>query len=198
LFILFNSIALLLFSNHNKDVKPKIKLNTPLDSNILELLKAFIKNSYTVSAVGLSALILLLALNIEPIGLKKIIIENGIVINPKLDIFKSSENHIYFELHGKKALIIKDRSSLKKLNGLLSDIREVDILLLPKLNSRDIYLDRIIELLNPQFTISSYKKSKDNHEKLQKNILLISQHSNSIMNSGVIYISEDKFWSLKN
>jgi ComEC/Rec2-related protein len=198
LFILFNSLALLLFTNHSKQSKPSIKLNETFDINFIEFLRTITKNTYTISSIAISSLLLILALNLDPIGLKKIIIEDGVIIKPEHKIFKQNTNHSYFNLHGKKALIIKNRSSLKKLNDLINNIEEVDILFLPQLNSKDIYLGRLVELINPQFTIISYNESQANNEKLKKNVIQISQHSNTIVNSGVIYLSEDKFWSLKN
>jgi len=128
--------------------------------------------------------------------MKKIIIENGQISNRKIAAFQSKKNFQYFKVLDKDALIINDRSSLEKLEPLLNNIKEVDLLFLPGLNSKDIYLSRLVSLINPQFTITSYS-SRTKSNKVKKNLSLIGEKSHTIVNSGLIYISEDKFWALK-
>jgi len=195
LFILLNSFALLVFTKHDTQ-DSRFNLNKTLDEMFSELFQKSVKNTYMISSVTISALLLVLAVNLDPIGMKKIIIENGVVANQKITAFNTKKNYEYFKILGKDALIIKDRSSLEELSPLLDNIKEVDLLFLPNLNSKDIYLSRLVSLINPQFTITNYG-SKTKSERVKKNLSFIGEKSHTIVNSGLIYISEDKFWALK-
>lgn len=195
LFILLNTLALLIFKEHGTE-KPKFDLTKKLDGKFAEIIRYSAKDTYMISSVLISSLILILAINLDPIGMKKVIIENGIVTNHKIEAFNHKQNYEYFQVLGKDSLIIRDRSSLSKLGPLLKDIKEVDLLFLPKLSSNDIYLSRLVSLINPQFTIASYN-SRSTSTKVKKNLSLIGEKSHIIVNSGLIYISKDKFWSLK-
>ena len=128
--------------------------------------------------------------------MKKIIIEDGLVANHHIEALRTKKNYKYFELEGKRALIIRKRTSLAELEPLLNNIHEVDILFLPNLNSRDIYLGRLVDLLKPQFTIISVN-SRSRSSKVKENLRIIGSKSNIIVDSGLLYISKDRFWALK-
>lgn len=195
LFILLNSAAAFL-TNIDWQEKVKFNLNSDLDEKFKQLLIAFSKNKAILLSLILSAIILLTAQNLDPIDSKKLIIEKGQIVNKKIPELHDKKDYQYFDLYGKKALILNQRSSLEKMNKFLNNIIEVHILFLPNLSSQDIYMGRIIRLLKPQFIITNFKE-KNQSKKIKKNIELIGRESNIIVNSGLIYISKDKFWSIK-
>jgi len=193
--ILINFLAIIIFQPF-KDLQMKeFRPDQYFEENFLVLLQKLCSNRYTQVSILASSLLMLLATTLDPIGVKSYHIDNGLVANKQLqEILKSKKHFGYFDIDGHKALIIKSPRTLKKMDLLLNNLQEVEFLFLPNLSSKDIYFDTLIKLLKPQFVvISSYKEN----EKIKTNTETIASQSQTIINSGVLFISKNKFWSLK-
>lgn len=162
----------------------------------LNYLQAF-DNSYFRKILSLSFLCLFLAKTLPVYSTYSYEIRYGKfdkLIYQELQILKNKkENFKYFQLKDLKALIIKDLSSLKKLNGLLDNLKEVHVLILPKLRASDIYLDTLVHKLKPQFIFTC---TKSNSKKVQHNLKTLALNSNLIVNEGKLIISDRKFWKI--
>lgn len=168
------------------------------DENLLVFLKKISSDRYMKFSLLFSSLALLLAVNLNPLNTISVEIENGLIKNNQelIEIIKDKKiNYKYLDYKGLKLLIIKKRNSLKTLGPLLNDLKEVDILILPKLSDSDIYLNTIIDLSKPQFVIASMNENSKAKKSLE-NLEIITSKTNTVIDSGVIYISKSKFWKL--
>lgn len=219
---LSSMILMTLFINMLAFALVKPNINTPndaefmksiytryYDENIYIFLKKIFTDHYMQISVLISTLALLLATSLPPYNTVVLPIENGLIKNfPALKqvMQDKSINSQYIDYQGLKILVIKNRSSLKKLGTLTNDLQEVDILLLPQLNEKDIYLNTLIEITKPQFIIASVRKSKtdkarksnaiDETSRVDSNLKIITGKAHTVIDSGVLYISKGKFWSL--
>ena len=205
------------------------------DENIYLFLKKIFADPSMQISVLISTLALLLATSLPPYNTVVVPIENGLIQNfPALKqaMEDKSINSQYLDYQDLKILLIKNRSSLKKLGDLTGNLQEVDILILPQLNEKDIYLNTLIEITKPQFIITSVRNTtkKNPREKLpdarlakpeqlqltsssmrlakgerndadgtlrvDSNLKIITGKAHTVVDSGVLYISKGKFWSL--
>ena len=219
LLVIFNLSAYLIFIKQAPLEKTRV---LALDELVLQTFNNLINNSYTSASIVFSALCFLLAINLPAIGTSTLNIKNGIIINNKEvhDFFipdkslpnkttgvqknKSKDqalikepNYLYSKIKGSEITIlsIRKRDSLKTLASLLQDLHEVNILLLPNLNASDIYFDTLLKICKPQFIICSVKRKSP---KAISNLETMGSHANTIVNSGRLYISKNKFWSISN
>lgn len=206
------------------------------DENLYIFLKKIFADRFMQISVIVSTLALLLATSLPPYKTIVVPIENGLIDNyPELSqlMKNKSINSQYLDYQGLKILVIKNRSSLKKLGLLVENLQEVDILILPQLNENDIYLNTLVEITKPQFIIATIRKRKDviasglstealakveakqsprvqneiatspsapgNDEtnKVNSNLKIITGKSNTVLNSGVLYLSKGNFWTLE-
>ena len=186
LFILLSLIALDFAYPHIKEKLPEQ----------LNYLKAF-ENSYFRKALNLSILCFLLAKTLPVYSTYSYEIRYGkfdkLIYHELQNLKKTEENFKYFQLKDLNALIIKDLSSLKKLNGLLDNLKEVHVLILPKLRASDIYLDTLVRELKPQFIFTS---TRSHSEKVKHNLKTLALNSNLIINEGKLVISDRKYWKI--
>ncbi len=210
------------------------------DENIFLFLKKIFTDPCMQISVLVSTLALLLATSLPPYNTVVLPIENGLIKNfPALkQVMKDkSINSQYLDYQDLKILLIKNRSSLKKLGTLTGNLQEVDILILPQLNEKDIYLNTLIEITKPQFVVASVRRShskkqmpssrsreaavaviaseakqspgaqngiatspspprNDDTNKVDSNLKIITGKAHTVIDSGVLYISKGKFWSL--
>jgi ComEC/Rec2-related protein len=203
--IFINIIGLMIFSTKNtQDID---NLKNIKDKSFDEIIKNYFSRAIFNKSVQMSILIscvlMFLAIEIDPINVKKYQIQNGLIKNNKslVEILNNKKiNHKYFKIGNLEALLIKDRSSLKKLGELTENLREVNILFLPNLSEKDMYLKTLIEITKPQFIICSIKNYESNKAlkpKTKANLEIITKHSNTILNEATIYIKDDKFWKIK-
>lgn len=194
----FNLLAYSIFkpaSAGSSSEKSKI-VSKDLDQTAINFITRVINNSYTRSSIIFASICIIAGFNLVPPGINKLKIENGLIANNKeITEFMQNkkENFKYFKINNIKALIIKNRSSLKALGPLTENLQEVHLLLLPKLSNKDIYFDTLVDLLRPQFIIASMPQESP---KALENIQILGSKANTIINSGVIYIGHDKFWSI--
>jgi len=153
-----------------------------------------------ISITIISSLILfLIAGNAPAIGVESIDLYHGkfsgkyaAQINSFLEN-KTGPCYKYTNLAGLKTLIIKDKRNLCCMQELDGNIEEVQLLIVPKLGAGDIYLDTLINLTKPQFAITNITKDSS---RAKYNLDLLNSSCNTIANSGKLYISRGKFWSL--
>ena len=116
------------------------------------------------------------------------------MISQKIENLKKENlNHSYFKFKDLSTLIIRELDSLESLGTLLNDLREIQVLILPKLDANDIYLDTLIEKLNPQFI---FVTTKSKSEKVRENLKSLALHSNLIINEGKLVVSDRKYWRI--
>lgn len=183
LILLFNYLSALYFLN-------------PESMNLTVWMKKFFTDNYLKISLSASLIVLLCGINLEPAGLKKIEYKNG-KFTPGIleDLVSSKENYKYFGLEGTelKGLVLKNFNSIEALGDFKNDIREVHLLLIPHLKASDIYLDTIIRLTDADFVmVAKPGKSKRAIENLE----IISRKANTIVGSGELYISGNKFWKI--
>lgn len=140
-----------------------------------------------------SAFLMLLGSNLQPYNVYQLKIKDAKILNHEYqDEFNKQSDYHYFEIQGHKALII---NNLKSIEQIKNDIQEVNYLFIPNLNGKFIYLNRLVETLNPQITvINTRSKSK----KVKENLELIGTKSNIIFGDGHIFLSRGKFWKITN
>ena len=116
------------------------------------------------------------------------------IINHKIhELEKEDLNYQYFKLKELDTLIIRNLDSLKALANLKSDLREIHLLVITKLDANDIYLDTLIEKLKPQFVIL---KTRSQSAKVRANLQNLAKHTTLIVNEGKLIVSDHKYWTL--
>ena len=202
LVIVFNLSAYGIFNNAKDSVitdRSIVKdepVDDKLDDFVIRLFKTTVNDKYLRASLIIISISMILAINLCPPNIVKLIIKDGTIQgNKELEqvLQDKSINYKYLEVNKLHTLIIKKRRSLKDLNGLVNDIREVNLLILPNLKENDIYFDTLVELTKPQFVICSTKKKST---KVLTNIETLGRHANTIVNSGILYIGDGKFWSI--
>jgi ComEC/Rec2-related protein len=168
-------------------------------SHDLNRINKFMRNKYIASALMLSLFMYLGAGTIMPPGVESIDLYHGSFkgkyaseINQFLNA-KDGENYKYLKLAGLKTLIIKGKRNLKELASINGNIEEVQLLILPKLNSNDAYLDTLLDLSRPQFIICDIAKDS---ARARANTEIIASSATMILNSGKLYVGREKFWSI--
>jgi ComEC/Rec2-related protein len=140
-----------------------------------------------------SAFLMLIGSNLQPYNVYQLKIKDAKILNQEYkDEFNNQSDYHYFEIQGHKALII---NNLKSIEQIKSDIREVNYLFIPNLNAKFIYLNRLVETLNPQITVIA---TKSQSKKVKENLELIGTKSNIIFGDGHIFLSRGKFWKITN
>ncbi len=159
----------------------------------------FLSKKYIRTSLISSLLLFLLAGTMPPPGLETIELYHGEFrgkYSKAINEFifdKNSPNYKYLEIAGLKSLIIKGKRNIKTLGALEHDLEEVQLLILPKLNSADMYLDTLLDLTRPQFVICNISKSS---ARAKKNAEIIASRSNMLLNSAKLYVSRKRFWSI--
>lgn len=191
--LLTNFIAVLIFKPKLIQEDEKIDLfeaKRKPDENIFNAARIALNSNAMLLSLILSACLMLVAVNIRPLGIKKYIVRNAEIVNSKF----TGDDVEYFNLEGYKALIIRNRD-FATISTKLYELQEVSFLFLPKLNAKDTYLKTIVDIIKPQFIICSIdSKSK----RAQVNLDTISRMANTIVDSGTIYISKGKYWKITN
>lgn len=180
LFLLINTLAFVFLINK----EPIEDRNRPAWS----LVNRAIADKWVRMSLVFCFAYLLLVTNIIPPNIKTITMKNGRVNYDKSIAFENGKAVKHFDYKGFKGLEISDRSSLKLINKL----EEVHLLVLPNLNSKDIYLDTILDITKPQFIVTSVNKDS---KRASENLKLLSSYTHTILNSGKLYIT-DKYWSI--
>lgn len=140
-----------------------------------------------------SAFLLMLATNLEPYNVYQLKIKNGVIANKEYSHeFKTKDNYKYFEIQGRKALLI---NKLPSIEIIKDDIQEVNFLFIPNLTDHFIYMDKLVETLKPQVSFISTKKDTT---KVKENLELIATKSNILYGDGRVFLSHNKFWKLTN
>jgi ComEC/Rec2-related protein len=191
----FNLSAYSIFNNREY-TKPEDKQNDKLDDFFIRLFLKGLNDKYLRASVIIVSISMIIAINLVPPNIVKLKIKDGIIEGNKelVQIIQDKNiNYKYFKINKLDTLIIKKRSSLKDLNGLVNNIREVNLLILPRLKETDIYFDTLVELVKPQFIICSATKETP---KVMQNLEILGKHANTIVNSGILYIGDEKFWSI--
>ncbi len=180
-----------------KPAEPIKPLETnKLDDLLLQFIRFIIYDKYLRLSIITVSIAMILALNLCPPGIVKLRIEDGVIQgNKEIEAIVKNKKikYKYIKVNNLEALVLNKRHSLKALRGLTTDIREVNLLIIPNLKEDDIYFDTLIELVKPQFVICSAKKQSP---KVIHNIEVLGSHANTIVNSGILYIGHDKFWSI--
>lgn len=196
LVIASNLLAYSIFkANPDEDSNQKI-VATKLDQTIVNFISKIINDKYMRASIIFVSVLMISAINLLPPGINKLKIENGLIEgNQELAEFMQDkkQNFKYFKINNIQALVIKNRSSLKALSPLTEKLQDVNLLLLPKLSANDIYFDTLVDLVRPQFIITSMPKESP---KALENIQILGSRANIIINSGVIYIGHNQFWSM--
>jgi ComEC/Rec2-related protein len=159
----------------------------------------FLQDKYLRVSISFSIVFLLFGINLEAPGLKKIELRRS-KFQPKIIqeyIEDSSLPYKYLNLADQsiKALIVKDLSSIKALGDLKNDLREIHLLIIPKLRAGDIYLDTLLHLLKPDFVMIG---AAGTSKRAQENLKIIGGKAHTILASGELYISSGKFWKITN
>ncbi len=169
--------------------------NDESDNNII--LK--IKNKYLSAAIISSIILFLLAGNAPAMQVEAISLYHGKFkgkYSEDINSFISSKEgpcYKYTKLAGLKTLIIKNKRNISCMQELDGRIEEVQLLILPNLSAGDLYLDTLIDLSRPQFVIANI--AKDSH-RARFNAETLNSSANTILNSGKLYVSRNKFWSI--
>ncbi len=167
-----------------------------LDDFVIRIFKTAINDKYLRASFIVISISMIIAINLCPPNIAKLVIKNGTIQgNKELEQIMQDKviNYKYLKVNNLDTLIIKKRHSLKDLNGLVNNIREVNLLILPNLKESDIYFDTLVELVKPQFVICSTNKKSS---KVLTNLETLGRHANTIVNSGILYIGDGKFWSI--
>lgn len=191
--IFINLFAILIFDPLKNIETKEFSVNNTFDQNLCNFFQKLFKDRYSTILLSMSSLALLLAMTLQPFGVHLYHVKNGLINHPEINrIVKTKKNYYaYFQIESHPALLIKSPRSLKQISKI--PLREVTFLFLPNLNSKDIYLETLIKITKPQFIIcSSYK----DHPKVRANLRTIASNAHTILNSGILYISEKKFWSI--
>ena len=157
----------------------------------------FVLNFFKAKEIQLcllaSAFLILIATNLKPFNVTELAIKKGLVTN-KVDkeLFDIEPAYKYFEIAGKKALLINRLETIKDIED---DIHEVNFLFIPKITTQTLYLRPLIKLLEPQITIID---TKSESPIVLDNIRGIGNITNTIFGSGRIFISQNKFWAIRN
>ena len=162
-------------------------------------IEKFMRNKYIASALLISLVMFLMAGTAMPPGVSSIDLYHGQFkgkhaneINQFLKD-KNSANYKYLKLEGLKTLIIKGKRNASELSKLNGNLEEVQLLILPELNSNDAYLDTLLDLTRPQFIICNVVKDS---ARARANIEILGSSANMILNSGKLYVSKEKFWAI--
>lgn len=199
LIIVFNlgAYSLLKQAGDPKDTESsKEALNEKLDDFVLRLFKSAMNDKYFRASIVTVSISMIIALNLCPPNIVKLKIKDGMIEGNKeiIQVLEDKNiNYKYFKINNLSTLIIKKRNSLKDLKGLVDNIREVNLLILPNLKETDIYMETLVELTHPQFVICSATKETP---KVMQNLEILGRHANTIVNSGILYIGDEKFWSI--
>lgn len=191
-------VLLMLFTNLIAYSFCKHENFTPIQTNemgimIKQWFEALIKSPYSRSALISSSIIIAMGLNANPPCVKTIEVKNGHIKDQQFTKFMtSSKNYDYFKINNLSALAIKDRSSIDKLASI-NELKEVNLLILPNLGAKDIYLETLLDLTKPQFVISSVRHDS---KRATENLAIIGARANTIVNNGRLNIGHDKFWSM--
>ena len=105
------------------------------------------------------------------------------------------DNYKYFSKSVLEGLIILDINSLAALKGLDKELREINLLVIPKLSANSIYLESLCRSLKPQIVIVS---SKSKSPKIWKNLDYLKDKSHVIFNDGKLVVSDNKYWRIYN
>ncbi len=158
-----------------------------------------LRNKYLASSLCASLLVFLLAGNAPPLNVESVDIFHGQFkgkyaepINQFLAL-KDGPCYKYTEVAGLKTLIIKGKRNLSCMNELDGNLEETQLLILPKLNAGDLYLDTLLSLTRPQFIIANIAKDSS---RAQLNADIISSYATFVLNSGKLYVGRKKFWSI--
>jgi len=185
----FTSLVLIWITNIGfltfllKDFKPTSK-------NII--IKALSSKQIQLSIAG-SAFLLFLASSMPPLYIQELEIRNAKIQNEAYKkFFYGDFDYRYFDIKGHKALIINNLPSIEIIKN---DIHEVNFLFIPKLNNNFIYLDKLIHFLKPQITVI---KAKSQTDKVKLNLDLIASETNTLYDSGHIFLSKNKYWKITN
>ncbi len=157
-----------------------------IDSYLYQFFNKAINNNYIRASLIFSCTIMILALNTLPIGVHKINFSKGQIANQY-----RKKDFEYFKVLGLECLLIKDLSSIDKLNSL----HEVSILLLPNMTAKDIYLDTLLNIVKPQFIIYF---ARNDSSKFKINQEIIGSKAQSIFDHGTLYITDGKYWRIDN
>jgi ComEC/Rec2-related protein len=153
----------------------------------------FVKSKEGQRAVVGSALMLFIGSNLKPFNVTELKIKKGIIQNSKYqDLFKTNDHYKYFEIEGQKALLI---NKLETIETIKNDIREVNIVFIPHLNSDTPYLGHLIDLIKPELAVVN---SKSENPRVLDNLKEIGSFSNTIYGDGSLFLSRNKFWKLTN
>ncbi len=196
LIIAFNLTAYSIFNKTDLVINDTISQDDKLDDFIIRIFKRLFNDKYIRASIIISSIAMILAINLCPSNIVKLIIKDGkIQGNKELEQILEDKtiNYKYLKVNNLDTLIIKKRNSLKDLNGLVDNIKEVNLLILPNLKESDIYLNTLVELTKPQFVICSATKKSP---KVLLNLETLGRHANTIVNSGILYIGDEKFWSM--
>ncbi len=176
-----------------------------LDSKnpVVRQFKPALFNKYIRASMIFALSFMIIATNAMPPGVKIIDVKNGRISfdnaikklpsDPSTQMIlgtpeKEIQNIETYKYKGFSAILINDRSKISNLKGL----RQAQLLVLPNLNSKDIYMDTILEIVKPQFIITSMKREST---KAKANLNILSSYTHTILNSGRLYVS-DKYWSI--
>ena len=197
LVIVFNLTAYSIFNEKLvQSDKQADNQNDKLDDFVIRILKTVLNDKYLRASIIIVSIAMILALNLCPPNIVKLKIQNGMIEGNKeiVQIIEDKNiNYKYFKINNLNTLIIKNRRSLKDLNGLINNIKEVNLLILPELKETDIYMETLVELIKPQFVICSATKETP---RVMQNLEILGRHANTIVNSGILYIGDEKFWSI--
>lgn len=144
-------------------------------------------------ATTASLMIFLAAAEAPVPGLKSIDISYGRFEGQSAKAIKQAlkKPYAYTEIAGLKTLVIKAERNLDLLSRI--PLKEVHLLILPEISASDIYLNTLLKITKAQFVICNISRDS---KKAQKNIDIIRANANTIVNSGKLYISKQKYWSL--
>lgn len=205
LILLFNLLAYIWLYGSSLEKNAETK-----DSVMSAFSFKLINNKYTQWAFCIALTAFLTAGNLGPLGLHHITIKSGelsfdkqsrkeLISQKAISFFEKkaeakTASYQYFKFGSLKALAMDGISSLSELNELKDDLREVHVLIIPKLSSKDIYYDTILKITKPQLVISSSLKES---KRAKENIEMMAKSTNTIINSGIFYFNDNAYWSIR-